>query len=372
MRVLFVTNFCPHYRVRTFELLAGRLDVEFVFFSSGQEWYWERRHGLRVGDFPWRAVNTAGVAQLVWRADVDVILKDIDGRLPLILAFLAAKLRRKPFVLWTGMWRHPRTFFHLLTYPLTRLLYRWSDAIAVYGEHVKAYLSSIGVAAEKVFVVSHAIDNAVYGRSVSEPERIALRARFGLGERPIVLFVGRLETSKGPDVLLEAFGRVPGEAVLAFVGAGSLEARLNRQARGLGIKDRVVFAGYQAPENMVAWYAIADMLVLPSVTVRQGSEPWGLVVNEAMNQGIPVVASTAVGAAGGGLVQPGRNGLVVPERDAEALAAELSRLLNDPGLRRRLGAGARETIARWSNERMVAGFVAAVDYAHAHGRARGP
>jgi glycosyltransferase involved in cell wall biosynthesis len=368
MRVLFVTNFCPHYRVRTFELLARRVGVEFVFFSRGEEWYWEPRHGLRTGNFSWREAKGVALWRLVSQADVDVILKDIDGVTPLILTFLAAKLRRKPFVLWTGMWRHPSTLFHLLTYPLTKLLYCWSDAIVVYGDHVKRYLASIGVRPEKVLVAPHAVDNLTYGRSVSEGERCALRARFGLGDRPVVLYVGRIEASKGPDVLLHAFHRVPGDAVLAFVGAGTLQTELQRRVAGLGLKDRVLFAGYQNPEDTVAWYAVADVLVLPSVAERRGSEPWGLVVNEAMNQGTPVVASTAVGAAAGGLVQPSRNGAIVPERDAGALALELTRLLGDAELRHRLGVGARATIAAWNNERMVDGFVAAFEYAQAHGK----
>jgi glycosyltransferase involved in cell wall biosynthesis len=367
MRVLFITNFCPHYRVRTFELLAERVDVEFVFFSSGQEWYWEQRHGVRVGNFPWRVVKAARVGQVVWKADVDVILKDIDGPVPLLLAFLVAKLRRKPFVLWTGMWRHPRTLFHVLTYPLTRLLYHWSEAIVVYGQHVKRYLESIGIEPEKVFVAAHAVDNAAYQRRVPDSDRLALRARFGLGSRPVVLFVGRLEHVKGPDVLLNAFSRISGDSVLVFVGAGGMQAPLQKRTDVLGLNDRVVFAGYQTPEDALTWYSVADVLVLPSVTERRVREAWGLVVNEAMNQGIPVVASTAVGAAAGGLVQPGRNGAVVPEGNIEALAIEVKRLLCNPDLRSRLGVGARETIAHWDNVQMVDGFIAAIRYARAHG-----
>lgn len=363
MRVLFITNFCPHYRVRTFELLAQRLDIHFVFFSTGHEWYWERRHGIRFGAFPWRMVRPGQLGVDVWRADAEVIIKDIDGPLSVLLSFVAAKMRRKPFVLWTGMWRHPRTLFHLLTYPFTRLLYRWADAIVVYGEHVRRYLTSLGVQPDKVFVAPHALDNEAYARSVSASERAALRTRFGLGDGPVVLFVGRLEAVKGPGILLKAFSRLSGRARLVFVGRGSLRAELECQVEQLGVQERVVFADYQVPEDTVTWYAAADLLVLPSVTVNSGRETWGLVVNEAMNQGIPVVASTAVGAAAGGLVRHDFNGLIVPEGDVAALASELSRLLGDPTLRRRLGERARDSVTQWSNDRMVAGFVSALEYA---------
>src|SRR5207249_4212309 len=125
MRFLFVTNFCPHYRVRTFETLAQRADVRFVFFSAGDEWYWEQKHGRRHGDFPheylqgfhitpWVRV-TPRLIPIVWRYDGDVILKCITGRFALPVTLLIAKLRRKPFVLWTGMWQHPGTLFHVLS-----------------------------------------------------------------------------------------------------------------------------------------------------------------------------------------------------------------------------------------------------------------
>ena len=82
--------------------------------------------------------------------------------------------------------------------------------------------------------------------------------------------------------------------------------------------------GYVSPEEALTYYATADLFVLPSVTMPTGKEPWGLVVNEAMNQGLPVVATEAVGAAAGGLVQAGVNGFIVPERDSEALAQVIS------------------------------------------------
>jgi hypothetical protein len=78
----------------------------------------------------------------------------------------------------------------------------------------------------------------------------------------------------------------------------------------------VRFAGYVPSRETRPYYALADLFVLPSITTASFKEPWGLVVNEAFNQGVPVIASDAVGAAAGGLVQSGVNGLIVPERDS--------------------------------------------------------
>ncbi len=380
MHFLFVTNFCPHYRVKTFELLARHADVRFVFFSTGDEWYWEQRHGRQRGDFVheylpgfslsrWVRV-TPRLIPIIWRYDGDVIVKCITGRFALPVSLALAKLRRKPFVLWTGMWRHPRTLFHVLTYPVTRLVYAMSDAIVVYGEHVKRYLTSLGVTPEKIFVAAHAVDNAAYARAVHDEEREELRRRLDLGERQVVLYVGRLEPSKGLDTLLTAYKQVAAaDNVLVLVGDGSLRDPLRESVRRLGLENQVVLAGYVAPTDAVAFYSLATVLVLPSVTVRAGKEPWGLVVNEAMNQGTPVIASSAVGAAMGGLVQPGRTGEIVPERNPGALATAMRRVLTDSEYRTRLRRQALLVIREWDNTRMVGGFLDAVRYAAARRRA---
>ena len=83
------------------------------------------------------------------------------------------------------------------------------------------------------------------------------------------------------------------------------------------------------------------MLVLPSVASKRWREAWGMVVNEAMNCGVPVIATDAVGAAAGGLVVDDETGLIVPQRDARALASAIARLLKDDPGRRRLGATAQ-------------------------------
>jgi glycosyltransferase involved in cell wall biosynthesis len=81
-----------------------------------------------------------------------------------------------------------------------------------------------------------------------------------------------------------------------------------------------------------------------------------LVVNEAMHQGTPVIASDAVGAVAGGLVREGRNGLVVPAGDARALATRIEALAGDRGLRERLGAAARQDVEEFSEAAWVAGM----------------
>ncbi len=115
-------------------------------------------------------------------------------------------------------------------------------------------------------------------------------------------------------------------------------------------------------EESIPYYALADVFVLPSITLPQGKEPWGLVVNEAFDQGVPVIVTEAVGAAAGGLVQDGVNGFIVPERDLNALAEAITNILKNPQLRNQMSKNARDKISSWDNESMVLGFRKAVEY----------
>jgi glycosyltransferase involved in cell wall biosynthesis len=147
-----------------------------------------------------------------------------------------------------------------------------------------------------------------------------------------------------------------------IVGDGSLREKLSALVLEQGIEEKTRFVGYASPEETLVYYAIADVLVLPSITTPSGKETWGLVVNEAMNQGVPVIATDAVGAAAGGLVQAGVNGFIVPERNTEALAEAMKLILTDSLLREKLSRYARRIVAEWDNEHMIKGFQQAIEY----------
>jgi glycosyltransferase involved in cell wall biosynthesis len=221
---------------------------------------------------------------------------------------------------------------------------------------------------ERIFVAAHAMDNASYRRPVSQNEIDSLRARLGLNPtQKVILYMGRLVPEKGLVYLIEAFAALKRkDVVLVLAGEGSERSTLERLVQEREIGRSVLFAGYVPPEQALCFYALSWVFILPSITTQLFKEPWGQVVNEAMNQGVPVIATDAVGAVAGGLVQDGINGFVVPERDSKSLAASMIRILDDAELRHRFGQNAKQTIASWTNERMVLGFRQAIDYVLKH------
>ena len=149
---------------------------------------------------------------------------------------------------------------------------------------------------------------------------------------------------------------------LVIAGTGPERKSIEALANQLGIADQVRFPGYFRPTETVALYASSQVVVLPSVTWRGWKETWGLVVNEAFNQGVPVIATDAVGGAAGGLVIDGENGFIVPECDAAAIAASLDRVLNDTDLSRRFSMAARRRITAWDQPDMVNAFDEAIRF----------
>jgi glycosyltransferase involved in cell wall biosynthesis len=338
--VALVTGEVSPYRREPFRLLAEAEGVEVVA--------WADAGGDPVPGLTVHRTDQRGAARLVASGHYRAAIAGLGGRLALPAAYAAARRTRIPFVLWASIWSHPRTPAHALSLLPTRLLYRRADAVVTYGPHVTRHVQRHR-ARGNVFEAPQPVSAAHFGAPVPADERRAWRDRAGLADDGfLALFAGRLVEEKGVRVLLDAWRSAALEnAALALAGDGPLRAEAGEAATVLGPVER---------ERLPALYSAADALVLPSIRTATFTEPWGLVVNEAMHQGTPVIATDAVGAAAGGLVRDGRNGLVVPERDPAALASALGALAGDRALRDRLGNAASSDIAAYSEEAWVAGM----------------
>jgi phosphatidylinositol alpha-1,6-mannosyltransferase len=184
-----------------------------------------------------------------------------------------------------------------------------------------------------------------------EIARAELRARYRLGERPVVVCVSRLVPRKGQDMLIRAMPairqRVPGTA-LVIVGGGPYLTSLRRLAHSFGVAEHVVFTEAVPGDELPAHHALADVFAMPCRTRGAGLdvEGFGIVFLEASATGVPVVA----GASGGApeTVRDGETGVVVDGSDVGAIAASVSDLLADPERAARMGqAGRRWVLDNW-------------------------
>jgi glycosyltransferase involved in cell wall biosynthesis len=241
-----------------------------------------------------------------------------------------------------------------------RLFERVAGFLCV-GARNHDFYTQFGVEKDRLFSMPYAVDNAFFQAACAKvrPQRESLRSSLGLLRgRPVILFAAKFTTVKAPEELLSAFARVYGgfaansAPYLLFVGDGPLRGALEEGARPLG--DAVRFLGFRNQSELPALYDLCDVFALPS-----RFEPWGLVVNEAMNAGRPVIVSDRVGAAAD-LVEDGVNGFVYPSGDVDALASGLRQMLESPALLAKMGAGSLERITSWDFDADRRGLVEAL------------
>jgi glycosyltransferase involved in cell wall biosynthesis len=350
--IALLTTYLAGYRMPLYELLAERHGVEVLCYGRGERyapsWFRDLDRQLATAPFPARRLSGPREAFDVSRG-YDAVIAPFAGGTILPAAYAGARRHARPFVLWASVWSEPRSLVHALARPVTRYIYRNADAVIAYGEHVRRFVAGIRGRDEDVFVAPQTVERELFAREVGSAEREDFRARHALGEGPLVLYVGRLIEEKGVAVLLDAWRRLSTPATLVLIGDGPLAdaARVTPGTRLIGPLPR---------DGLPVAYAASEFTVLASVPTPRFREPWGLVCNEAMHQGRPVVASGSVGAAAGGLVVDGESGLVVRSGDPGALAHAIERLLTDPSLRRRLGEGALAAVGPYTYEAMAAGF----------------
>jgi glycosyltransferase involved in cell wall biosynthesis len=242
---------------------------------------------------------------------------------------------------WRHFWRH---WVKKLLYPL---LFRLPSRFLPGGTRQARYLGQYGVKQERMTIAQMTVDVCAIRRFCSqnrEAARSAARTRWGMAaDERIVLYVGRLEASKGVQVLLSAFARAVAEEsdlCLAIAGDGSLRAHV--EATAAKPDCRVTYLGRLSGDDVLRTYLAADLLVLPSLF-----EPWGLVINEAMACGLSVIVSDRVGCADD-LVRPGETGLIVGAgRDIDLVSA-IRQLARDEPARRHMGQAAERLISKWT------------------------
>ncbi len=369
-RLVILTELIAPYRIPVFNALAGNpeLDLHVIFLSetdaSMRQWriYSEEiRFSYEV--LPsWR--RRLGKYNVLLNQNVTLALRDAAPEAVLCggynyvacwQAMLWAKRNGIRFLLWCESTGGDLRRNHALVEMLKEKFVQGCDGFVVPGLSAHSYMRDMGIPDERLFLAPNAIDNALFSRL----ERLArvkgerLRHELGLPGR-YFLFVGRLVKAKGVFDLLQAYASLAPELRehigLVYAGDGPERALLEAAAHSI-FPGSVHFPGFVHRDELVSYYSLADCLVLPT-----HSDTWGLVVNEAMVCGLPVICTSVAGCAAD-LVQA--NGRVVPSRDPGQLASALHELASDPQLRSRMSRESRRMIQEYSPDACAAGIAGA-------------
>lgn len=355
-RILFITNYPSPYRVCFFDELAKYMDVTVLFsdriedkkhrsadwFISGEGRFQAVQLKKRVASMGGRDLCLDVTAWL--KQEWDAIVVCGYAYPTTVLAMLYMRLHRIPFYMEVdgGLIRDHSG----AKYWLKRLLVSQANAWISSGHYTTKYLVHYGAREEDTFLYPF---TSLWEREIPEQlpsgeEKQQLREKLGMTEEKIILYVGRYDPQKGMDDLLSITPELDKKAGVYFVGGEPTQAHLDF-CRQKGLSN-VHFIGFRKKEALEEYYRAADLLVLPTK-----SDVWGLVINEAMAQGLPVITTDRC-VAGMELVENGINGYIVPVSDNAALTTAVNRTLSEDY--RKMGEAALEKIRPYTIENMAA------------------
>lgn len=372
-RLVILTEIISPYRIPLFNELAQceSVDLHVIFLAETdpnlRRWQvykeeikfsyqilpsWRRRLGK------YNALLNRGVGKALAAATPEVILCGGYSYVASWQALLWARSRRIPFFLWSESNQQDlRSSFAAVEFLKNRFLSKCSGFV-VPGRSAQEYLLTHNVREGSIFTAPNAIDNEFFAAAVARARKNeACHRELGLPER-YFLFVGRLVREKGVYDLLSAYAKLSEplrrQVGLVFAGDGALRSRLEAQAASIS-PAAVRFTGFAQREQLAAYYAFAQVLILPTYT-----DTWGLVVNEAMACGLPVILSQAAGCAAD-LLKENCNGLLVSPGDVSALASAMTSLGGQPELCKAMGANSIQQVAQYSPAEWAKGIVRAID-----------
>jgi len=380
LKILFIHNAITTYRAPFFKLLDEEFNIEFIFtYLEASDIIYGQDHRNTLSDLKLKDARVCkayfsqriplfsegiplGLVAHLLTDDFDVLVDNLQS-FKILLSLIGSALRRKPLILWTLQWYNfDLTFSGRLKSLVLATALKKSSAILVPGVKQREFVCQFQIDPHKVFLLPNA--STIKFDEGTLQKVIKFKESYEIADKEIILYVGRLVERKGVEYLIKAFAKLRSErddVVLVVAGDGPLKSSLQELANDLAISDSAIFLGLVDRAELPAYYCASAVCVVPSVTHAK-KEPWGLVLNEAMQFGKPVIATEAVGAAHD-LIKDGRNGFVIPERDEIALYEKLNLLFDDGQLRQQMGVASKKIIdEHYQYADMVKGFSAAMRY----------
>lgn len=353
-RVLFLTNFASPYRVRFFDELGKYMDVTVLYSEKIEEikhrntaWFEDGTGGFHPVQLE-KAVSVKGkkvcMDVVSWlKKGYDHIIIGGYSSPTAIYAMAWLRLHKIPFWMEVdgGLIRQDSKIKFAVKKSLVTMADRWLST----GRFTTEYLVHYGADRKHVYEYPFTsfYEADILPEIVSAEEKKRLRGELGIPEENMVLAIGQFIHRKGFDVLLKAAKELPRNTGIYIVGGEATEEYQNLRER-LDVP-HVHFLGFQKKERLAEFYKAADLFVLPT-----REDIWGLVINEAMAYGLPVVTTDRC-VAGLELIEDGVTGYIVPVEDAGALAEKMTAVLSAD--LERMGRAALEKIRPFTLENMA-------------------
>ncbi len=237
------------------------------------------------------------------------------------------KKNKKAFTLWCGSTKYEKSWRRTLLHPMVKYIINRSNKFIAYGNRAKEYLNSLGAPEKNIQIFYNTVDVDYFqekSENFSKKEKGALKEKLDIKTNKTILFSGQLIERKGVFELLEGFKdyqKIDQDTSLLIIGKGQEKENMKEIIKSQNIKN-IVFADFIQYDDLYKYYAISDLLILPS-----REEVWGLVVNEAMACGLPVITTQETGASVD-LVKEGKNGFTIPSNNPQAITHAIKKIFD--------------------------------------------
>ena len=244
---------------------------------------------------------------------------------------------------------------------LLQIVNRLVHGVLTIGKMNREFYASQGFPDRKLFSMPYAVDNDWFKTRIAEamPRQGTLRRELGIApDQAVILFAAKFQPRKRGDDLIRAFHRIATDgtsknACLVMVGDGEMDDAW-RGLAGEALGKRIHFVGFKGMLELPAYFDLCDVFVIPSAL-----EPWGLVLNEVLNAGKPVIVTDQVGSAYD-LVEHGKNGFMLETGNIDQLSDALRKIIADPVAAQKMGTHSLEIIRDWSFTQDVEGLKSAL------------
>ncbi len=369
-RLVIITEIISPYRIPLFNSLAAHpeINLHVIFLAETDPVLRNWRVYKQDIRFPYQVLPSWRIrirgGNLLLNRRVGQALKELSPEFILCggynypaswQALSWARRHEVPFTLWSESNALDMRGGSALVERLKTYFLRKCHGFVVPGSAAADYLSGLGIKPHSMFTAVNAVDNNFFMQRAQQSRQDSprLRREFDLPDR-YFLFAGRLVREKGIFELLRAYAKLDGslrtQIGLVFAGDGPCRSDLESEASAIE-KGMIRFPGFAQRERLAVYYSLAEMLVLPTYT-----DTWGLVVNEAMACGLPIVVTEVAGCARD-LILENWNGRIIPAKDVSSLASAMAEMASNRAKTTVMGMNSLERIQQFTPEAWSAGIL---------------
>lgn len=358
MKVLFLTNIPSPYRVDFFNELGKLCELTVVYernSASDRDRKWVSSNAVTFEEIYLKSMNIKDdngldprVIRYLKKDKFDVIVVGGYSTPTAMLAILIMRLKKIPYILNAdgGFIRCDR----LITFVIKRFFIGGATTWLSTGGETNKYLQHYGADLKRIYTYpfTSIYTEDILAQEITKDQKEKLKEQLGIADKKVVISIGQFIHRKGFDLLLKAWEHINQniqDASLYIIGGEPTKDYIDLvQSRGL---KNVNFIGFKTKQELIIYFRIADIFVLPT-----REDIWGLVINEAMAFGLPVITTDKC-IAGLELIEDGVNGFLVPSDDSDTLAKRMRELLDDDILLRNASRNSLKKIKDYTIQNMA-------------------